>query len=72
MNPRLTRPPSPSHTRGGLTCAYCGGPAEGRHSIHRNGFGVGPEVELCDAHGSQPTPTCEEIWKRIAERRAAG
>lgn len=49
-----------------MTCAFCGKPAEGNYSIHRDAFGVGPEVDLCDAHGSEATPTCEEIWERIA------
>ncbi len=47
-------------------CAYCGKPAQGNFSIHRDGFGEGPEVPLCDAHGSEATPTCEEIWDQIA------
>ena len=50
-----------------LVCAFCGKPAEGEHTIHRDGFGVGPEVELCTACGSSPEPTCEEIWARIAQ-----
>jgi hypothetical protein len=54
------------------TCAYCGGPAEGNYSIHRDGFGEGPEVDLCDAHGGQPEPGLGEVWERIAERLAAG
>lgn len=55
-----------------LLCSYCGGPAEGNYSIHRDGFGDGPEVDLCDRHGEGWEPSCEEIWERIAERRAAG
>ena len=47
-------------------CAYCYQPAEGNYSIHRDGFGVGPEVDLCDAHGGGESPTCGEIWARIA------
>lgn len=47
-------------------CAFCGGPAEGNYSINRDGFGAGPEVELCDEHGGHETPTCEEIWDHIA------
>ena len=50
-------------------CSYCGGPAEGNHSIHRDGFGVGPEVDLCDMCGGSETPTCEEIWWRISGKR---
>lgn len=52
-------------------CAYCGGSTQGNYSIHRDGFGLGPEVPLCDEHGSKPTPTCEEIWARIAARERA-
>lgn len=48
-------------------CAYCGKPAEGNYSIHRDGFGVGPEVDLCDACGSTAEPTCQDIWMRIAQ-----
>jgi len=48
-------------------CAFCGGPAQGQYSIHRDGFGVGPEVDLCDGCGSEPEPTCEVIWDRIAQ-----
>lgn len=48
-------------------CAFCGKPAEGNHAIHRDGFMVGPEVDLCDACGSKETPTCAEIWHRIAQ-----
>lgn len=47
-------------------CANCGNPAEGNYSIHRDGFGEGPEVDLCDACGSKPEPTCAEIWENIA------
>lgn len=51
--------------RWGGPCAYCGEPSEGNHSIHRDGFGDGPEVPLCDKHGSHETPTEREIWARI-------
>lgn len=47
-------------------CVYCGAEAEGQHAIHRDGFGVGPEVPLCNACGGPGNPTCEEIWKKIA------
>lgn len=53
-------------------CAYCGRPAEGNYSIHRDGFCDGPEVDLCDAHGGRMTPTCPEIWDRLADRKARG
>ena len=46
---------------------FCGAPAQGNYGIHRDGFGAGPEVDLCDGCGSKPEPTCEEIWRRIAQ-----
>lgn len=48
-------------------CAYCGRPAQDNYAIHRDGFGVGPEVDLCDACGSRAFPTTAEIWHRIAQ-----
>ncbi len=48
-------------------CAACGNPAEGNHSIHRDGMDLGPEVDLCDACGSKERPTCAELWERIAK-----
>jgi hypothetical protein len=51
-------------------CAFCVERAEGNFSIHRDGFGEGPEVDLCDEHGSRPKPTCEEIWDRIGQEPA--
>lgn len=51
-----------------VTCAFCGAETvPGYASIHRDGFGVGPEVTLCAACGLHETPTCEEIWDRIAQ-----
>lgn len=48
-------------------CAYCGKhPTEGNCAIHRDGFGEGPEVPLCDACGGEGSPTCEEIWKKTS------
>lgn len=49
-----------------MICVFCGQPAQGNFSIHRDGFGVGPEVDLCDACGGDETPTCAEIWDQIA------
>lgn len=48
-------------------CVYCGHPAEGNFTIHRDGFGVGPEVPLCDACGGAETPSCADIWDAIAQ-----
>lgn len=49
-------------------CVYCTAPVEGEveYRIHRDGFGIGPELVLCVDCGSHPTPTCEEIWDRIS------
>lgn len=55
-----------------MACAACGERAEGEYSIHRDGFGVGPEVPLCNACGREETPTCDDLWRRIAKRLAAG
>lgn len=52
-------------------CAYCGKPVQGNYSIHRDGFGEGPEVDLCDDCGKDPLPTCEDIWDRISVLRRA-
>lgn len=49
-------------------CAYCGKPAQGNYSIHRDGFLKGPEVPLCDACGSKPDPSLTEIWLKISRR----
>ena len=48
-------------------CCYCGNLAEGRYSIHRDGFGEGPEIDLCDLCGGSRFPTCEEIWDALRE-----
>ena len=50
-----------------VTCAYCEQAAEGNYAIHRDGFGIGPEVDLCDACGSGIEPTCADIWDHIAQ-----
>jgi hypothetical protein len=54
----------------GKTCSYCGKPAEGNYSIHRDGFGQGPEVELCASCGCDEEPTTEDIWARIGQASA--
>jgi NAD-dependent SIR2 family protein deacetylase len=53
-------------------CANCGKQFEGEveFAIHRDGFGIGPEVPLCIDCGAYPRPTCGEIWFNIAARRA--
>ena len=49
-----------------MKCAYCGKPAEGNYLTHRDGFGIGPEVALCDACGENGEPTLHQIWAKIA------
>lgn len=56
-------PPFPLMRR---ICAFCRRPAEGNHAVHRDGFGDGPEVPLCDACGGHETPTLAAIWDRIS------
>lgn len=48
-----------------MRCAFCGRPAEGNYSIHRDGLGMGPEVPLCDACGSHEQPCLVTIWQSI-------
>ena len=49
-------------------CAACGSASSGKASIHRDGFGFGPEVWLCHACGCHELPTCDALWDMIAER----
>ena len=53
----------------GHKCAYCGDAAQGNFSIHRDGFCMGPQVDLCDNCGSTTSPSCEQIWEHIAIRK---
>lgn len=55
-----------------LVCAACARPAQGEFAIHRDGFGEGPEVPLCNDCGGPGSPTCEELWERIAKLRGPG
>ena len=48
-------------------CAYCGKAALGNYSIHRDGFGMGPEVDLCDHCGGNPEPQEAQIWAKIGQ-----
>jgi hypothetical protein len=48
-------------------CVYCGKDAEGNYSIHRDGFGVGPDVPLCDACAEDDDIECPDIWHKIAQ-----
>jgi hypothetical protein len=59
-----------------VECAACGAPVEqpcghdeGGHSIHRDGFCIGPEVPLCCACGAYEFPSCPTLWRLIAGRR---
>jgi hypothetical protein len=59
-----------------LLCAACGKAAESEngeplYSIHRDGFGDGPEVPLCSGCGSSEHPSCEKLWQQIELRGAA-
>jgi hypothetical protein len=53
----------------GPFCSYCGAEIKGEveFAIHRDGFGIGPEVPLCVKCGSSQLPTCAEIWEKIAK-----
>lgn len=52
-----------------LPCCYCGKSAlQSPYEIHRDGFGEGPEVPLCEACVEDESITCEMIWERIALR----
>lgn len=51
-----------------VSCAHCGAEtADGIASVHRDGFGVGPEVPLCATCGSVEGPSLAEIWDNIAQ-----
>jgi len=54
------------------TCSFCGEVAEGNYSIHVSPTMEGEEVPLCDECGGSPTPTCEEIWQKLAKSGGAG
>lgn len=48
-------------------CTYCGATFEAlQYSIHRDGFGIGPEVPLCSGCVENPLILMEDIWERIA------
>lgn len=48
-------------------CVYCAKKAQGNYAIHRDGFGEGPEVPLCDNCGGSQFPSLATIWGRINE-----
>ena len=46
-----------------IECYACGALRTNvEYSIHKDGFGEGPEVPLCPKCGSKRHPTCEELW----------
>lgn len=49
-------------------CAVCNGPHESKWSIHRDGFGEGPEVFFCQSC-YDTFPTCEDIWEVLSLKR---
>jgi hypothetical protein len=49
------------------TCCYCKKAfVESDYSIHRDDFGEGPEVPLCNECGEDDRISCEMIWARIS------
>lgn len=54
-------------------CPACGAAIKGRahFGIHRDGFGQGPQVSICDACGGNEAITCEDLWAAIKVRRNA-
>lgn len=55
----------------GKPCVYCGKTSEGYFSIHRDGFGEGPEVPLCNQCGGFESPTPEDIWCKISKTKVS-
>lgn len=52
-----------------MICVYCKETeAQGNYSIHKDGFGIGKEVPLCDECGQDEYPTCHEIWMAISSK----
>lgn len=53
-------------------CAACGVaiPGEVQHRIHRDGFGLGPEVAICHWCGAFELPSCQTLWEDIKARNA--
>lgn len=50
-----------------MNCSFCGKLAQGNYSIHRDAFGVGPEVPLCDNCGGKEEPAEVIIWAKIGQ-----
>jgi hypothetical protein len=69
------RKPDPYHVAYKAICAACGDTAsvgpdgEPLYTIHRDGFGEGPDVPLCAECGADELPDCPTIWAMIAERQ---
>ncbi len=53
-------------------CAACGKPSEKQYAIHQHAFCDGPEVWICNACGSKPTPALPELWAKIKHRALEG
>ena len=49
-----------------MKCSFCERETDGNFLIHRDGFGVGPEVPLCAYCAASTGPSCVEIWNKIA------
>ena len=70
------RKTDPCHVAYDATCAACGDAAsvgtdrEPLYTIHRDGFGEGPEVPLCAECGADELPDCPTLWAMIAGRLA--
>ncbi len=62
-------PPDTSLSEGAVIeckiCVYCEKPSEDNYAIHKDSSMEGEEVPLCDACGSEPDPTCADIWGKI-------
>lgn len=57
-----------------MRCTYCGKPAERNYHIHKAEGGLWGHqgvlgVSLCEECGSQPTPTVDDIWAKLAPQR---
>jgi hypothetical protein len=64
-----TRPPASPEKKPAPICACCGKPGRRDRTIHRDGFGDGPEVPLCSACADYARPTETTIWKNIKLNR---
>lgn len=49
-----------------ITCIFCGNEVQGNYQLHRDNFGIGPIVDLCDKCGESDELTLGVIWESIA------